>query len=131
MLNEERVKIMTKMATYEGGRGQEDIKISSYFKKDYTSMHTLMTILWTTIGYVIIVAMGLLLNMEKFLGNLTMQRLITIGAAILIGYVVALIIFGVISSMIYTKRYNIAKQNVKMYYRQLGRLNRMYEKEKM
>lgn len=131
MLNEERVKTMTKMATYEAGPGQEDIKISSYFKKDYTSMHALLTVLWTTIGYAVAVALGLVLNMEKLLGNLTMKRIFIIGAGIIIAYVVVLITFCVISSIIYNKKYNIAKQNVKMYYRQLGRLNRMYEKEKM
>lgn len=131
MLNEERVKNMTKMAIYECGSGQEDIKISSYFKKDYTSMHALLTVIWTTIGYVVAVALALLLNMEKLLGNLTMRRVIIIGAAIIIAYVVVLIVFCVISSIIYNKKYNIAKQNVKTYYRQLGRLNRMYEKENM
>ena len=35
MLNESKVKLMTRMAMYESKQGEEDFKISSYYKKDY------------------------------------------------------------------------------------------------
>lgn len=40
MLNESKVKLMTRMAMYESKQGEEDFKISSYYKKDYRSFHT-------------------------------------------------------------------------------------------
>lgn len=33
MLNEERVKLMVKLASYEEKEGKEDFKVSSYYKK--------------------------------------------------------------------------------------------------
>ena len=39
MLNERRVKHMVKLASYESKRGKEDMKINSYFKKDYVSFN--------------------------------------------------------------------------------------------
>lgn len=42
MLNESKVKLMTRMAMYESKQGEEDFKISSYYKKDYRSFHTLL-----------------------------------------------------------------------------------------
>ena len=41
MLNESKVKLMTRMAMYESKQGEEDFKISSYYKKDYRSFHTI------------------------------------------------------------------------------------------
>ena len=46
MLNESKVKLMTRMAMYESKQGEEDFKISSYYKKDYRSFHTIATIIW-------------------------------------------------------------------------------------
>ena len=34
MLNEERVKMMIKLASYEEGQGKEDFKVNSYYRKD-------------------------------------------------------------------------------------------------
>ena len=55
MLNEDKVKLMTRMAMYESKEGAEDFKISSYYRKDYSSFHTIVTIIWVTIGYMIAV----------------------------------------------------------------------------
>ena len=53
MLNESKVKLMTRMAMYESKQGEEDFKISSYYKKDYRSFHTIATIIWVTVGYAV------------------------------------------------------------------------------
>ena len=41
MLDEKKVKLMTRMALYEEQQGREDLKVSAYYRKDYTSLHTL------------------------------------------------------------------------------------------
>ncbi len=38
MVNEEKVKLMNKMALYEEKYGKEDFKIASYYKKDYVAI---------------------------------------------------------------------------------------------
>ena len=38
MLNEERVKLMVQLASYEQKEGKEDFKVSSYYKKDYCEL---------------------------------------------------------------------------------------------
>lgn len=42
MLNEERVKMMIKLASYEEGQGKEDFKVNSYYRKDYVSFRTIV-----------------------------------------------------------------------------------------
>ena len=41
MLDERKVKLMTKLAMYEETQGKEDFKISEYYRKDYAGMHTI------------------------------------------------------------------------------------------
>ena len=60
MLNESKVKLMTRMAMYESKQGEEDFKISSYYKKDYRSFHTIATIIWVTVGYAVAVGIGVI-----------------------------------------------------------------------
>ena len=50
MLDEQKIKLMTKLAFYEKTQGKEDFKISEYYRKDYTSLHVICSILWVTVG---------------------------------------------------------------------------------
>ena len=65
MLNEERVKHMVKLADYETKRGNEEMKISSYFKKDYISMNTLASLVWMTIAYILCIV-AIWLSVREF-----------------------------------------------------------------
>ena len=51
MLDKRKIRLMTKMAIYEKEYGEEDIKISGYYKKDYSSLNTWITLIWITVGY--------------------------------------------------------------------------------
>lgn len=129
MLNEERVRTMAKMSLYEDKMGAEDLKISTYYKNDYTSLNVLVSILWLTIGYGIIAALVVVSNLDALMENLTMAKMIFIGAVAIGGYVLLLIAYIIGCSMFYKKKYNRAKMRVKQYYRNLSRLRKMYAKE--
>ena len=130
MLNENRIKLMTRMALYEETQGKEDIRISGYYRKDYTSLNTLITILWITIGYAILTGLVLLGNLETFMKDLTMNKVIMMVVVIVGIYIVLVVIYCVCASSFYRKKYNKAKQRVKQYYRDLSHLGKLYMKEK-
>lgn len=75
MLNEERVKMMMKLASYEEGQGKEDFKVNSYYRKDYVSFRTIVTLIWTTIGYGLAVGLFFLVNLERIFEDLTLAKL--------------------------------------------------------
>ena len=85
MLNESKVKLMTRMAMYESKQGEEDFKISSYYKKDYRSFHTIATIIWVTVGYAVAVGIGVIAFLDELMGNLNMQFLVMLAATVLTG----------------------------------------------
>ena len=49
MLDERKVKLMTKLALYEETHGKEDFKISEYYRKDYVGLHSICSFLWVTV----------------------------------------------------------------------------------
>lgn len=71
MLDERKVKLMTKLALYEETHGKEDFKISSYYRKDYASLHVIYAFLSVSVGYVCLVGVLLLAGVENIMGNLS------------------------------------------------------------
>ena len=130
MLNENRVKLMTRMAAYEEKKGKEDIPISSYYRKDYVGLNVLITILWTTIGYGLFLGLVLIGGMDNFLESLTLAKMVILALIVVGGYFVVLIVCAVKAGSFYRKKYNKAKQRVKQYYRDLARLGKLYKREK-
>lgn len=130
MLNEDRVRLMTQMAANEGELEEEDLKISSYYRKDYSSLHTLITVLWLTVGYGIIVGLVALGNMDAIMKNLTINKTITLCVGVVVVYVLLVIIYAIAANQFYKAKHNKAKQRVKKYYRDLSRLGKLYMKEK-
>ena len=45
MLDKRKIRLMTKAAIYEKEYGEEDLKITSYYKKDYASLNTWITLI--------------------------------------------------------------------------------------
>lgn len=130
MLDVNRVKLMTKLALYEQTQGKEDFKISEYYRKDYAGMHMICSVLWVTVGYACVVGMILLACMEELMEGMSTGILITLIGVAAAGYIVTLIIFGILTSHIYNKKHQDARYRVKLYNHDLIKLLKMYEKEK-
>jgi hypothetical protein len=130
MLDVKRIRLMARMAQYEKNDIRKDMKISTYYKKDYASLNTLITVLWMTVGYGILAALLAVCYMDELLENLTISKITFLGGAAVGGYVLMLILYVVGASVFYRGRHNRAKQRVKKYYRDLSRLGKMEVKEK-
>ena len=56
MINEEKVKIMTKLAMYEQGKGRKYLPVSKYYRSDYIGLALIKNFFLVTIGYCLSVA---------------------------------------------------------------------------
>ena len=130
MINEERVKLETKLAIYEQGDGKEELKINSYYKGDYIGLNQVLNIICMTIGYALIVGIGFVMYYDLILEGLSLERIK--GLAILIGvvYGVLLILYLVLDRIYYAHKHKKAKDNVRLYYGRLHKLTRMYNEER-
>lgn len=130
MVNEEKVKLMTKMALYEKKEGSEDFKISAYYKKDYVSYNTILTIILVTIGYVMCAGLLLFILIETMLTKMSLMAWITAGVLTIAGYIILVVLYALKSHEFYDDKHVEARKRVKQFNRYLTRLDRMYERER-
>ena len=128
MLDERKVKLMTRMALYEEQQGREDLKVSAYYRKDYTSLHTLATILWVTIGYVCLVVLlgisvfDMLMEKDVYWDDCCYGNCNHVSLAIVIAY-------AVYTYVTCNNRHKEARARVKLYNHDLARLLNLYKKK--
>lgn len=120
---------MTQMAMYESKEGQKDCQISGYYQKDYTSLHTWITVIWSTIGYGIIAGAVLLIFLDEIFSNPSLLRFLILGGIVLAGYIATVVISIVVAHNFYKKKHVDARKRVKRFNRELLQLSKMYEKE--
>ena len=130
MIDKSRVKLMTKMATYDQKVSEEDKSVYGYFKKDYVGFKTLTTALWITLAYAIVVFAAVFCYMDKLLNNLTTAKIIMFLVIVFAGYIVTIVAYCVGAHKFYKAKYANAKKRIKKYYKQIVILQRMNLKEK-
>ncbi|HJA82120.1 MAG TPA: hypothetical protein H9776_10400 [Candidatus Mediterraneibacter intestinipullorum] len=130
MLDKRKIRLMTKAAIYEKEYGEEDLKIAGYYKKDYTSLNTWITLIWITVGYVLLVGIIFLCYGENMMEGITITRLLFLGAVALALYLALMIMYGIGAGNFYSKKHIRAKQRVKKYLRDISRLEKMNKKRR-
>lgn len=130
MLNEERVILMTHMASYEEGEGRKNMKIGNYFRSDYIAVQVLKSLICGTIVFGIGFALYVLYDFEEFMMNIYKTDLIALARKILTYYVMAVAGYGVTTYIVCTYRYAKVRSSLKQYYHNLKKLNSLYGGEK-
>ena len=131
MLDENKIKRMVKLASYETKAGKEELEISAYHRRDYVSINVLRALLWLTFGYVVTVAFFCLAYLELIINNITVGRILELAKNIGIIYVVLMIAYGVCVRIYYKRKHNKAREKVKDFCHELFLLEKMYEKENL
>ncbi|MBQ4529731.1 MAG: hypothetical protein IJA36_03820 [Lachnospiraceae bacterium] len=130
MLNEDKIKVMTKLATYEQGEGKETLPIMQYFQGDYIIFNLIKAVISVTVAYVIIIATLCLIKGQYLMDNIHKMSIEQLGGRILFGYIVFLAVYITAALIVYYRRYVNAKNSVRRYYNQLKKLNSYYKEER-
>lgn len=129
MLNEERVILMTKMASFEEKEGKKSVSVGSYFKGDYISLQVIKSIIHATIAYAIVLALYIFYDFELFMQDIYKMDLLEFGKNMIFSYLISAGIYAFISYLIYSFRYSRARKNLKCYYNNLKKMSRYYQLE--
>lgn len=129
MVNEERIKLMTRMAAYEKEEHKKNKKIVSFFKSDYISMQTLKSIVYTTIAFAIMFGLYVLYDFEIFMKEIYQMDIFEFAKSVIIVYGIFLGIILVITYAVSLYQYKRALQSTKLYYANLKKLSRDYGEE--
>ena len=67
MINEEKVILMTKLASYETHEGKKDMTVVHYFRGDYIGFQVLKSVIAATISFFALFAVYLFYNFEELM----------------------------------------------------------------
>ena len=130
MLSEQRIKLMTKLSSYEAGEGKKNMAIGSYFRGDYIGKEVVKSFIYGTIAYVIMFAVYIAYDFDIFMQDIYKMDLIEFGKNVGILYVKLIVAYMLATYLVYHIRYKRSRRGLRIYYNNLRRLAVMYKKEK-
>ena len=129
MLNEEKVKVMTRLAMYERKEGRKYLPVSKYYRTDYIGLALIKNFFLVTIGYCLVLAGVAAYFGEYLIDNIHKMNLVMLGFYVIAGYVAVLVLYSLLTYIQYTVKYSRAKKSVKAYYELLTQLSKIYSRE--
>lgn len=126
MVDEQKVRIMAKIAWYEQEECKKELKDSKYYKNDYIRLHVLKTVLSMTIGYILILGMVIIYNLDYLVMNAVKLDYRSIGYMVLGLYLLLLLVYAVGAAVGYSVRYDKNIKKLRKYYAELKRLRKYY-----
>lgn len=127
MVNEEKVRMMTKLAMYEDGKGKQELTLAKYYKSDYIKYNLLKTVVTTAICYWLAVALYALMNMQSLIDGLASLDYMKAIYGLLIGFVVVVVGYGIFARIYYDKKYEAARPNIVIYNHFLKKMEEFYK----
>ena len=126
MLNEEKIRLMTGIAMYEKKAKKEIFPVTRYFKSDYIGSYMIRSMLLYTFISVCLAGVWILYQIEDILNTMDFSVLINSAKYIGILYVAGLILYLLLTYLVYARRYDKASKSMKIYQAKLRRLEKKY-----
>lgn len=129
MLNERKVKLMTRLAIYEKNEGKQTIPLTNFFTDDFVSWNMIKTVVAITFAYFLGVAIWLIYNIEEILENIATLNYFEIIRYALLLYIILLAGYIVISYIAYRVKYYRAMKSLEKYEKGLKELAKIHMEE--
>lgn len=129
MLNQEKVILMTKLASYEETEGKQNEKIGNYFRGDYLAVEVMKSLLYSTIAFGLGFGLYVLYDFEVFMQDIYKMDLLTFIQNVLTYYIIVVVVYAVVTYLVYSVRYKKARKDTKRYYHNLKKLSMLYQKK--
>ncbi|MBR2037984.1 MAG: hypothetical protein IKK03_11410 [Lachnospiraceae bacterium] len=126
MINEQRTRMMTKLALYESKRGKKELQITRYAPGDYVTAHMLWSFVCGTIAFVIVLALWVLYNIESLLIELFSMDIMHLAINILLVYIIYMGLYLGMCYVYISYRYGRYKKRVNKFLLGLKELYRQY-----
>ncbi|MBR1813420.1 MAG: hypothetical protein IJ773_06310 [Lachnospiraceae bacterium] len=129
MLNEEKIRLMTKAAAFEEREKKGILRTNRFFCFDFVTGGMLKTAVGITIGAVLVAALWGLIHIEELLTQTRLEAFIDIGLTIVFYYAIVLLIYTAISLVVYLIKYWRAEAQMQQYVNLLRRIEKIDERE--
>lgn len=130
MLNEKKIKYMTKAAAYETGAEKKNIEICSFCKTDYMGLQLLKSAASYTLSFVILVGLWAEWNLEEVMAGLGRAEYAGHLVRVLLAlYIVGILLYEIITYAYFSWKYEEAKKSVVKYNKHLKNIHEFYEEQ--
>ncbi len=129
VVDKDKLYRMIKLARFQTKNEGKALRINNSYAQDHVAYALLRNFLLTTLAFFLLLVIIVMFNMDFWLSNLNSLNLQPLIAGLLIGYLVMLGIFSVISYTLARLRYARAENGVRQYARALEKLRRIYKEE--
>ena len=126
MVDQEKVILMSRLASYEKNEGKKNEAIGRFFRGDYIGWQVLGRIVCGTICFMIVLAGYVVYDFENFMLDIYKMDLLEYAKGILIKYVIFVGVYAVITYVIFAFRYAGARKNLRIYAHNLNKLSKTY-----
>ena len=115
MVEENKVRLMTRLEIYEKHEKNRDLVKSRYYKSDYVRLNVLKTWVAATVVYWTIVGAYVFMEFDKLLAKINEVDYFDVMYKLLGGYVMVCLVYFFFSNILYKYRYNKAKPGLIKY----------------
>lgn len=129
MIRPNKVKTMTRAAIFEKKEARGALAINRFFRVDYVVYGMIKSAISLTIAFALAVGMWVIYHAEELMTEKSVADLFALGKQGVILYVAALVLFLLISLVVYCVRYQRAQKRLKGYRSQLRKLAKAYQDE--
>jgi len=126
MLNERKIRLMTRLAIYEKKDGKDDIKLAKYYKGDYTRLQMWKTGIAVTLSYILLLAIAAIYKLEYFFAHAFEIDYEALGKKVLGVYIIVLAVYVITAKIGYGLKYSASRKRLARYFRMLRKLNHFY-----
>lgn len=120
MLNEKKIRLMTRTAIYEKHEGKEDLKINQYCGGDYVRFNMLKTLIGVTIAVFLCSCIYVMYSSEDIFEVFFKIDFKELARLLLTAYVLSLIVYIIISLLFYQYKYLRTSKRLKRYNKNLS-----------
>lgn len=129
MLNEDKIRLMTKAASFEAGEGKKALSMNRYFRGDYISLQLIGAWISYTLAFVLCAGLWAFYHMEELMNNINKIDLPAMGKHVALLYLALLALYLVINYLVCHYRYAQNRKTLAAYYQILKRISRIYQTE--
>ncbi len=124
MVNEEKVILMTKLASYEQNEGRKYNSVAGFFRSDYISSQMLRSVIAGTLSFLAIVGVFLFYNFEVIMEDIYNTDLLSFGKKMGYIYLICMGVYLLITYVVALYRYGKARGKIRTYYSNLKKLEK-------
>lgn len=126
MIDETKIRMMTRLSAYEKNAGKKYMPLGHYFRTDYIWLQVLKSFIYGTIAFLMVVGVEIFCNFENLLGEIYNIDLMELARKFIKTYVTLMVIYLLITLIVSSYRYSKARKSLKAYDSVLVKLDKHF-----